>query len=109
MALQQIVADALSYYSATEPGHKTNPNEIFVRGFACHQTDVNPAAIEVEINAGRSHGRDAQKVSDLVEARVRQEPLLPNSLLGPDGFCVWTHFHENDGFTQSKPYDSPDR
>src|SRR5688572_14564114 len=47
---------------------RTPRSEIFIRQQECHKTDVNPAPVEILVEAGRSKGRDGDKVADLIAA-----------------------------------------
>lgn len=76
----------------------TLPDEIYVRQQASHETDVNPAPIEIVVEAGRSKRRDPDLVSRIIEAKVKGSELIPSHLLGEGQSCIWVKFCEENGF-----------
>lgn len=93
-ALHQVVANALVYPS----GVAQDPKEICVRQQAAHPTDVNPPAIEIEIQAGNARERDADVAAQAVIDGVIRTRLLPLILLELEDCCVWLRFSSNNGF-----------
>ena len=100
--LQLITADALSDPTTIFPDCAGQENitvsrgEIFVRQEAAHKTDVNPAPIEIVVDAGRSRGRNPDATAERIECKL--SALLPSRLRGEDQACVWVRFHEQNGF-----------
>lgn len=100
--LQLITADALSDPTTTFPQYagqehiRVRKEEVFVRQEAAHKTDVNPAPIEIVVDAGRSKGRNPDATAERIECKV--SALLPSRLCGEDQACVWVRFHEENGF-----------
>lgn len=99
-ALQQIVAEAMK-----KPFFKPNPDEIYVRQQAAHPTDVNPAAIEIEIQAGRARDRYADSIVAKVISGVIHTQLIPLVLLELGECCVWLRFCEDNAFALFHPKD----
>lgn len=98
-ALQQIVANAMSYL----PEVQQIPNEICVRQQAAHPTDVNPAAIEIEIQAGNARERDPDRVvSEIIQGVIRTQ-LIPLHVLELEECCVWLRFNGNNSFALFNP------
>ncbi len=97
--LQPIVAEALSFLSEVTQ----NPDEIYVRQQAAHPTDVNPAAIEIEIQAGWARDRDADVVVSRIIDGVIDTEMLPLHLLSLEDVCVWLRFSEENAFQAFNP------
>lgn len=102
--LQKIVAYSLSTEASRNPFGfifgkiETLENEIYVRQASAHETDVNPAPIEVVVDAGKAKGRDADVVAALIDERVCGLDLIPAHLRGKDKSCIWVVFHRRNGF-----------
>lgn len=97
--LQQIVANAMSYLE----GVQQSPKEICVRQQAAHPTDVNTAAIEIEIQAGNARNRNPEVVVDDIIKTVILAELIPSQLLGSEECCVWLRFNGDNSFAQFNP------
>jgi len=106
--LQIAGAEALSSKETLPPGHlpdgskgediTTKPEEIFVGQYMVHPTDVNPAPFEVYIQAGRSKGRNGDKVQEILGKALSETSLIPNEYLGEGQSCIFVTFHEENGF-----------
>ena len=105
--LQEIVADALSSSESLPPDGRsvfgkqtilTLPQEIYIRQQAAHKTDVNPAPIEIEVEAGKPKLRDPDKVAELIEDAVRRTDIIPRRFLGDGNSCVWVVLREHNAF-----------
>ena len=97
--LPQIVAEALTF----DPFIRQEANEIFVRQQAAHPTDVNSAAIEIEIQAGNARERDADDVVSKIISGVIRTQLIPLILLELEECCVWLRFSSSNGFALFNP------
>jgi hypothetical protein len=97
-ALQQIVADALNVSNCEGSQAHTKVEDIYVRQAPAHPTDVNPAAIEIEVQAGRKRDRSEIKVTTSIEEAVYQTGIIPESLLEGRDCCLWLRFSEDNDF-----------
>ncbi|HEV8666732.1 MAG TPA: hypothetical protein VN665_02685 [Candidatus Paceibacterota bacterium] len=104
-ALPEVVALALSSteslprdlpQDSAKREIRTQTHEIFVRQQEAHPTDVNPAYIEIVVEAGKSKLRDPEKVCGLIIKDI--VGLLPERLIGPAFSCVWVKFCPENGF-----------
>ncbi len=102
-ALQQIVANAMSYIPRVQQDLK----EICVRQQAAHPTDVNVAAIEIEIQAGNARNRLADVVVEQIIDGVIRTQLIPLTLLELEDCCVWLRFNGENSFAKFNPESVP--
>lgn len=100
--LQVAVARVLSAKATLPRGAKTdiatNPLEIAVTQAASHPTDVNVAPLEVYIEAGRSKGRSAETIAEILSRAIDESNLIPKQYLGQGQSCIFIVFHEENGF-----------
>lgn len=99
--LQVIVAEALSspaLLSTTEPRRgediKVHVDDVYVGQWQAHETDVNPASIEIKVEAGRPKGCNPKVAVQMIEAAVLKTGLIPRHALDVNMFCVWVIFNE---------------
>lgn len=97
-ALQRIVADALSYKQDKLHNTFVKPDSVYVRQVPAHPTDVNPAPIQVEIQAGQKRGRDEMEVNSLIEDEICATGIIPPHILDRFQCCIWLRFSEDNNF-----------
>jgi len=101
--LQTEVASVLSAFnsrldqSSTED-ITTKESEIFVTQQEVHPTDVNAPPFMINIQAGRSKGRDGNEIAQMLCNGITDTEWLPEACLGEGQSSVLVAFHENDGF-----------
>ncbi|KND50869.1 MAG: hypothetical protein AB202_00485 [Parcubacteria bacterium C7867-007] len=93
--LQQIVADGLSYTSSDHKDVRVDPKEVYVRQQAAHPTDVNPAAIEIEIQAGKKRERNPEGMVVLMSRKIIESEIIPKDMAD---LCIWLRFSEDNAF-----------
>ncbi|HRH55705.1 MAG TPA: hypothetical protein PK609_02460 [Candidatus Paceibacterota bacterium] len=100
-ALQRFVSQGMTY-PATECEDRqeilVELNEIYVRQQEAHPTDVNPAIVEVEIQAGKAHGRDASKVVEDISELISESGIIPKEILATPDVCIWLRFCDDNAF-----------
>lgn len=105
--LQQVTADALINSLVLNPDActgfnikniKVTPDQIYVGQRATHETDINPAPIEILIEAGRPNGRNPYAVLVLIEKKIEEGNWIPSHLRGEGQSCVWVKFCESNSF-----------
>src|SRR5262245_19075257 len=96
--LQIAVSDGLRFTSGDHRDVTVLPSEVYVRQQAAHPTDVNPAIIEIEIQAGRRKERSPEGVVYEIIRQLRYDQVLPEELLRSDECCIWLRFSEDNAF-----------
>jgi hypothetical protein len=97
--LPQIVAEALTF----SPSARQEVSLISVRQQAAHPTDVTPAAIEFEIQAGDARERSAQTVAARIVNGIIRTKLIPLVLFEFEKVRVRLRFSSHNGFATFNP------
>lgn len=97
-ALQSMAAEHLSYITSDHRKVEVLLSEIYVRQQASHPTDVNPAIIEIEIQAGRKKERDPGAIVARMASAIRMSEIIPKELFDTPDICIWLRFSEDNAF-----------